>query len=155
MARIKVKISGIKELNFKIERLTKSIQTKMGIAASKGADIFVQEFQNHLLLFNAADSFSLFNSFEKIKRGPYTWDISADDYWIFVEYGFSEHWIHLNMLNPDSRKLPEFIQRANQNGFLKVGPMPPRPFRSTGINAAIPQWTELIKERVTEAIRAI
>lgn len=154
---LSIRITGIKELREQLGRISRSLETKAGIAARIGADIFVEEIRFHLDMVGGVDTFTLWKSIDKVQTDSYEWRVGEINnprpYGIFVENGFIAHWIHIEQINPESRRMQEFVNRMDNDGFLEVGPMPPRPFFGPGISAGIPRWIENTKERLKEALR--
>ena len=155
---VKVEIRGVREVVKELEHINKSLKTKMGIIASKGADILLEEAKNQLVGFNAIDTGILKDSLQKQKVESYVWKISDVDYpagvipyGIFVELGFARHPIHRSQVNPFTEKLSWFI--SSDKEWLWVGPMPARPFMSMAVSSSKPRIEALIKQKVDEAIR--
>lgn len=151
ISEISFKINGLEELKIKLNRINRSITTKMGIAASNGAGIIADSMKSQLVSFDAVDTFGLYNTIGKQQTGPYSWMVgevipTENPHGIFVEFGFMQHWIHLDQINPDSGFYQYAILRANRDGFLKVGPMGPRPWFSTGRDLGLPMWKSYMRQ---------
>lgn len=155
-----VKIHGLKNLENKMRGVNRSIQTKMGIATSKSADILVSSLKERLFQMRGVDTFELYNSIGKRQTASYKWLVGENiasqqrkPHGMFVEFGFQRHWIHINMVDPRSKSFDFLSLIANRNGFVQVGPRSGRPWFSTGKNAAIPEIRELMRRTFREAVR--
>jgi hypothetical protein len=155
---VRVEIRGVKEVVKELGAIDRSLKAKLGIIASKGADLLVKEAKNQLIGFDAIDSGQLEESIDKEKIEPYVWKVSDKNYpagvipyGIFVELGFMRHIIHRSQVNPFSRKLNWFID--SEKRFMWVGPMPPRPFMQMATNATFPRIQEMVRQKLDEALR--